>query len=260
MASRAGSWPPFDHDSTSITIDATNSATYIVAVRAKNAAGGSGWRNSDPAGPYTPPTPPATQPPATPSSVDVTRGDGSLTASWDAPSGATGYHITYSSNGGGSWDLAAYDHGSTSITITATNSATYIVGVRALNAAGGSGWRNSPSSGPYTPPTPPPVPPATPASVTVTRSDGTLTASWDAPAGATSYHVTYTSDGKQSWSLAAFDHTETSITITATNSDTYIVGVRACVAGGVGGVYGPAGSELRQPLPPAAFLARTATM
>ena len=69
--------------------------------------------------------------------------------------------------------------------------------------------------------------PAPVASVDVTRADGTLTASWDAPAGATSYHVTYSSDNRQSWSLAALDHTETSITIVVDNGKTYIVGVRA---------------------------------
>ena len=56
-------------------------------------------------------------------------------------------------------------------------------------------------------------PPGTPASVTVTRSDGTLHASWPAVDGATSYHVTYSGDNGTSWSLAAFSHPDTSITI-----------------------------------------------
>ena len=38
-------------------------------------------------------------------------------------------------------------------------------------------------------------PPDTPSSVTVDRSDGSLTASWKAPARAETYHVTYSSDG-----------------------------------------------------------------
>ena len=160
----------------------------------------------------------------------MTRADGTLTASWDAPSGATSYHVTYSDNGAQSWQLAALDHASTSITISADNTKTYVVGVRAKNAQGGSGWRNSPASGPYTPP--PPPPPGAVASVTVTRADGTLTASWDAPSGATSYHVTYTGDNAQSWQLAALDHTGTSIEIDVDNDKTYVVGVRAKNAGG----------------------------
>ena len=176
----------------------------------------------------------AEQPPATPSSVTVTRGDGTLTASWGAVDGATSYHVTYSSDGKGSWSLAALNHSSTSITIGVDNTKTYVVGVRARNDSGDSGWRNSPSAGPYTPPrsepTPTPEPekpPARPSSVAVTRSDGTLTASWGAVDGATSYHITYSSDGKGSWSLAALNHSSTSITISADNTKTYVVGVRA---------------------------------
>ena len=220
----------YDHAETSITIDGvSNSATYIVGVRALNSSGGSGWRNSPAAGPWTPPPPPP--PPATPESVSVERADGTLTASWPAASGATGYHITYSSDGKQSWSLAAYDHAGTSITIGGvSNSAIYVVGVRALNASGGSGWRNSPAAGPWA------TPPATPLSVSVWRTDGALTASWPASEGATGYHVTYSSDGKQSWSLAAYDHAGTSITIGGvSNTATYFVAVRARNVGGGSG-------------------------
>lgn len=227
----------FHHATNSITFAVSNGDTYVVGVRAKNVDGGGGWRNSEPAGPYTPPPPPAT-----PASVSVTRSDGSLTASWDAAAGATSYHVTYSTNGGGSWSLAAFDHATTSITISANNGDTYVVGVRAKNAGGGSGWVNSPASGPYTPPTPEPTPtptpvpaPDAPSSVSVTRADGTLTASWDAPSGATKYHVTYTADHKQSWTAASDSHTGTSITISADNAATYYVAVRAGNAGGWSG-------------------------
>ena len=217
------SWssPAANHPSTSITIsNVTNSATYLVAVRARNDQGDSGWRNSPSAGPFG-----SAAPPETPSSVSVTRADGSLTASWPAVAGATSYHITYSSDGGASWSLAAANHSSASITISnVANSATYLVAVRARNDQGDSGWRNSPSAGPFTPS----APPETPSSVSVTRSDGSLTASWPAVAGATSYHITYSSDGGASWSLAAFNHPSTSITISGvTNSATYLVAVRA---------------------------------
>ena len=219
----------FNHPNASITISSvTNSETYIVAVRARNAQGDSGWRNSSPAGPFTP-----AAPPETPSSVTVTRTDGSLTASWPAVNGATSYHITYSSDGGASWSLAALNHPSASITIdNVTNSATYIVAVRARNDQGDSGWRNSSPAGPFTPA----APPETPSSVTVTRTDGSLTASWPAVDGATSYHITYSSDGGASWTLAALNHPSASITIdNVTNSATYIVGVRARNAQGDSG-------------------------
>ena len=91
--------------------------------------------------------------PGTPSSVTVTRGDGTLTATWPAVSGATSYHVTYSADGGHNWSLAALNHPDANITISpVTNSATYIVAVRARNAHGDSGWRNSPAAGPFPPP------------------------------------------------------------------------------------------------------------
>ncbi len=216
-----------NHTESSIMIGVSNSDTYVVGVRARNASGDSGWRNSPSAGPWTPPPPPAV-----PSSVSVARSDGTLSASWPAVAGATSYHVTYSSDSGKSWSLAALNHTASSITITdATNEATYIVGVRARSAYGDSGWRNSPAAGPWTPPAP-----AAPVSVSVQRADGTLEASWAAVEGATSYHVTYSSDSGKSWSLAALNHTANSITITGvTNSDSYLVGVRARNAGGDSG-------------------------
>ena len=231
-----------DHTAATITINVDNAKSYIVGVRAGNSTGWSGWRNSASAGPFTPaptptptPTPAPVQPPDTPASVSVTRADGTLTASGYAVANADTYHITYTDNGGQSWQLAALDHTENSIAINVDNAKTYIVGVRAKNAAGGSGWRNSASAGPFNPdptptptPTPAPVqPPATPASVTVTRADGTLTASGYTVANADSYHITYTSDNAQSWQLAALDHTAATITISADNAKTYIVGVRA---------------------------------
>ena len=178
------------------------------------------------------PTPEPVSPPATPSSVKVSRSDGALSASWSAVDGATKYHVTYSADGGGSWSLAAFDHAGAGITISgADNAKTYIVAVRAGNDGGWSGWRNSAAAGPYGPPTP-----ATPSSVTVTRSDGALSASWPAVDGATKYHVTYSADGGGSWSLAASDHANANIAISGVdNAKTYIVAVRAGNGGGWSG-------------------------
>ena len=164
--------------------------------------------------------------PGSVSSIALSRADGAVTASWDAASGATKYHVTYSSDGGGSWTLAALDHAGTSITFDADNNASYIVGARAGNDQGWSGWTNSPSAGPYTPP-PPVAPPGSVSSIALSRADGAVTASWDAASGATKYHVTYSSDGGGSWTLAALDHAGTSITFDADNNASYIVGARA---------------------------------
>ena len=162
-------------------------------------------------------------PPATPSSVTLTRADGTVTASWDAVSGATKYHVTYSSDGKASWTSAADNHTGTGITFSADNSKSYVVGVRAGNDNGQwSGWRNSDAIAPFNPP------PATPSSVTVARADGTLTASGYSVNNADKYHITYTSDNGNSWTAASDSHTGSSITINGVdNNKTYIVGVRA---------------------------------
>ncbi len=222
----------------------TNSKTYYVAVQAVNSNGNGGWTDSAATGPYTPPTPdptptpqptatpaPTPPPPGAPSSVIVTRSDGALNASWDAVAGASKYHVTYSADGKRTWTAASDNHTGTTIAIDANNGKTYYVSVRAGNAAGWSGWTNSPASAPMTPP------PAAPSSVSVTRADGTLTASWDAVSGATGYHVTYSSNGKQSWTAASGNHAGTGITISGVdNAKTYYVAVRA-LNGEVGGPW-----------------------
>ncbi len=197
--------------------------------------------------------------PETPASVSLSRADGTVTAVWPAAARAASYHVTYSSDGKASWQLAALDHpaveGENSITIDdADNAKTYVVAVRARNETGGSGWRNSAAAGPYTPPDTTPAP-STPASVSLSRADGTVTAVWPAAAHATSYHVTYSSNGKASWQLAALDHPavegENSITIEgADNAKTYVVAVRARNETGGSGWRNSAAAGPYTPPPP----------
>ena len=172
--------------------------------------------------------------PGTPSSVTVVRSDGRLTASWPAVEGATSYHVTYLSDAyQDTWTAAALNHPTASITISSVqNSSYYKVAVRARNSAGDSGWRESPPMGPYTP-----APPVTPSSVTVTRGDGTLMASWPAAEGATSYKVVYSSDNLASWTaVAGADPVTTSITIASVdNTKTYVVAVRSINTLGMSG-------------------------
>ena len=174
-----------------------------------------------------------TTPPETPSKVTVKRADGTLTASWPAVDGATSYHVTYTSDGGASWSLAALNHPDATIAIKGVeNAKTYIVGVRARNEAGDSGWRNSPDAAPFAPP----KPPSPPASVSVTRSSGTLDVSWPAVAGAASYNVNTTDDGKASWRRAASDVSGTSVTLSdIEDAKSYVVAVQSVNEAGGGG-------------------------
>ena len=233
--------PDDNHSAASIDISSIDTTkTYIVAVRAGNDHGWSGWRNSAPNAPDA-----ANVPPATPGTISITRADGTLTASWDAVNGATKYHVTYSSNNGGSWNLAAANHTSASITISVDNQKTYIVAVRAGNDGGWSGWSHSAASGPYGP-----EPPATPASVAVSRANGTLTASGYGVSGATKYHVTYSADGGKNWNAAPCGNNCTGGSVTISGVDdakTYIVAVRAGNAGGWSGWRNSPSSGPSQP-------------
>ena len=83
----------------------------------------------------------AQSPPAKPASLTLSRADGTVTANWPAVNGVTKYHVTYTTNGGGSWHAPVDNHTdrqTNSITFNGDNSKTYIVGVRAGN---NHGWK-----------------------------------------------------------------------------------------------------------------------
>ena len=117
----------------------------------------------------------AQAPPAAPAAVTLSRADGTVTADWPAVSGATHYHVTYSTDDGDSWHAPVDDHQNVTtnrLTFNADNSKTYVVGVRAGNGDAWSAWVDSDPAGPFTPPPDP--------SVTAARNDGddSATVSW----------------------------------------------------------------------------------
>ena len=134
---------------TSLTVTGLqNSRAYHAAVRAENSADESAYRVSAAADPYS------AHSGDRPESVTLlTRSHKKLTARWQSGWQATSYHVTYTSDGGQSWSLAALNHpvgkGYTVIEIPdADNAKSYTVGVRGRNKHGDSGWRNSNSIGP----------------------------------------------------------------------------------------------------------------
>ena len=192
---------------------------YIFKVRAVNATG---------TGPASDASEHAFMPPDPVASVTVVHQGNSLAVTWPAAARATHYHVTYSSNNGVSWQLGALEYTGTSLIINGVDSTkTYIVGVRAKNTAGSSGWTNSAA----TLGVPDPV-----ASVTAVHKGSSLAVSWPAAARAASYHVTYSGNNGTSWQLAALGHSGTSLTINGVDSTkTYLVGVRAKNAAGASG-------------------------
>ena len=204
--------------------------------------GSSNWVNSPAAGPYTPPQ--TTPAPGAVASVTLSRDDGTVTATWPAADHAATYHITYTTDGAQSWQLAALNHpatqGQNTITIdNADNDATYIVGVRARNQTGASNWVNSPAAGPYTPP-PPTEPPDRPTGLSATAGDSSVTLAWDDPSDPdiTGYEylirVAPPAPGWGPWTaVAGSDATTTSVTIDSlTNGTEYRFKIRAVNAAG----------------------------
>ena len=214
-----------NHSGTSYTITGADAGlSYVVGVQAVNSAGGSSWVNSNE-------VPKAASPPASVGSVNATRSHGSIDVTWDAPNGATKYHVTYTTDGGNSWMLLASEHSSTSISIVnAANDKAYMVGVRAGNDGGWSGWVNSNEVPKVTPP-PGPV-----GSVSATHNGSSVSVTWDAADHATGYDVVYSTDGKASWTRAATNHGGTSYTLNGADSQlAYVFGVRAVNESGASG-------------------------
>ena len=178
--------------------------------------------------------------------MTLSRADGTLTATWNAPANAAAYHVTYTTNNGQSWSLGAMDHAQTTWTLNdADNSATYVVGVRARNSANAwSGWTNSAAAGPYVPPVT--SPPAAPTGLTATAGNGSVVLAWDDPSDAAisgyEYQVNHndTSTGKFSgwgaWQrIADSGAATTSHTLSGlTNGAEYRYRLRAVNAAGAG--------------------------
>ena len=113
-----------------------NAKPYIVAVRAGNTGGWSGWRNSAVSGP--------SQPPAAPAQVTFIRNCEGFSTSWTLSSGATGYDVNTSINNRKSWQRALSNVSHNAWIFAVWNKhKTYHIAVRARNSAGVSGWTNS---------------------------------------------------------------------------------------------------------------------
>ena len=162
------------HTGTSWTIAVVDADTdYIIAVRTNNTAGASSWTRS----------PVNTPAPTAPASVSVVSRSGTaLSVTWDAVTDATSYDVRSSTDSGATWATDVTGHTATNVTLTIDATKDYLIGVRAVNSKGVSGWTVSAES------LATPIPPA-PTNVSDTRGKGTIRLTWDASTGATSYEV-----------------------------------------------------------------------
>ena len=206
--------------------------------------------------------------PAAPTGLAAAAGDHSVTLTWNNPgdSSITGYEYQVNHNDTSTGRLSGWsgwagipNSGSSTTSHAFTglaNGREYRYQLRAVNANGdGPG---APNASPWyvsaSPAAPPTQAPDTPGSVTITRADGSLTASWDPTHGADRYHVTYSSDHRQSWNAAASpgdNHSANRVVINADNAKTHHVAVRAGNgAGWSGWRNSPASPPFVVPPPP----------
>ena len=219
----------------------TNGTTYHVQVRAGNEKGYGDW------------SPSATIVAGMPDAVAVPKleaGVGQVHVSWGAPadrgSAITDYDLQYractasdkscaTSPAWGDWSDVTHTGTGRNATISSlTDGTNYQVQVRAANARGTGPW--SPSASIIV------GVPAPPAAPTLASGNGTLTATWTAPAdnssAITDYDVRYCSAScttAANWTDASHTGTAKSTTISSlTNNTAYEVQVRAANARGTG--------------------------
>jgi fibronectin type 3 domain-containing protein len=177
------------------------------------------------------------QPPATPTGVVATAGDGQVTVNWNTVAGATSYKIYYGTAAG----VTSTSASTTKLTATTnsqvvtglTNGTTYYFVVSALNAGGESAVSSEVLA------TPVPPAPVKPTGVIVSGGDGQATISWTGVSGATSYNVYYaTASGQEtSGTGVKISGAVSPQTITGlTNGTTYYFVVTSQNAGGESGV------------------------
>jgi hypothetical protein len=119
---------------------------------------------------------------------------GKYTVSWSACTGATGYIVTRSNNGGTTW-VQVYSGSVVSYSENITNGS-YRYAVRAVNSGGASGWTTGTSNCLVCT-----TPPAVPASLSCPTSSktGKYTVGWPAAGNATSYVLRRSNNSGKTW-------------------------------------------------------------
>ena len=204
----AGTWQMWPHNSNATAATITtlvNGQPYDVEVAATNINGTGAWSATASATPATAPDAPAVTSVAAGTANDL--GSGEIRVRWTAPaddggSAVTGYEVQYRPGGSGSAGWQTWPHTGTSTTAVIdglTNGRSHDVRVAATNAAGTGAWSATNSATPSTVPDAP--------TISLTASDHSITAAWQAPATGgspiTGYELQWTTTEPQGQTFAA---------------------------------------------------------
>ncbi len=228
----------------SVIAGLSNGNTYYAWVKAVNKIGKSALGLPGTGVPVS-----ATGEPSAPATPSLVAGNGQLTASWAAVSGATGYDVYWSSSNDSGTIPPANTKGSTELSATITglaNGTTSFVWIKAKNAFGSSGFSMSANGVPIPPPEAPAVP-------TIHAGNGYFVVSWTAVNGASGYAVAWSGTNDQATITVSNmkSTTEANCQVTGlVNGGTYYVWVRASNSAGTSG-YSSYASGIPV-LPPAA--------
>lgn len=184
---------------------------------------------------------PAIPPPAAPTGVVATAGNGSVVLSWAASSGATSYRVYQGTSAGAEATTPAATTSGTGTTISGlTDGTAYYFTVVALNGSGNS----APSAEVHATP----VAPA-PTGLTASAGNAQVTLSWTGSTGATAYAIYQgTSAGGEATTPVQTGVTGTTATISGlTNGTTYYFKVAALSGTATGGVSAEASAQPTAP-------------
>ncbi len=171
--------------------------------------------------------------PAAPSGLSASGGDGQVSLSWNASSGATSYNVKRSTTSGGTYTNVATGVTNTSYNdASVTNGTTYYYVVSAVNSAGESANSQQANATPTSGPTAP----AAPTGLTASPGDGQASLNWSASSGATSYNVKRSTTSGGPYTTIATGVASTSYTNNnLTNGTTYYYVVSAVNSAGESG-------------------------
>jgi fibronectin type 3 domain-containing protein len=191
-----------------------NGTIYFYVVTASNGTCSSANSNEASASP-------ACTPPAAPTGLTTTAGNGSVTLNWTVSTGATSYSIYRNSDGTASYVLVNSTSQPTFTDSNVVNGTKYYYVVSASNGSCSSG------NSAQVPITPACVPPSAPTGVTPTAGDGQISLAWTASPGATLYRVSRNTTGTGTFTQIATPAATSYLNSTLVNGTTYYYVVAA---------------------------------
>ena len=181
----------------------TANTEYTLYVRSKNSGGTSEWSSLT-----------KTTAPAAPNGLSAEATSTTLTLAWTAVTGATSYEVKQGAAGTAMASSSTISHAFSGLSANAE----YTLYVRAKNSNGTSEWSSLAKT----------TAPVAPARLSVTATNTSLTLSWGAVTGATSYEVKLDATGTETASSSTTSHTFTGL---SANTE-YTLYVRAKNSGG----------------------------